>query len=122
MKKLLFVLITAGCTLWLSGCYYDKYNELYPTQANTCDTTNVTYGKQISQITSNYCISCHSSTLQSGGYNFDNYSDVKAHTQDSLIIYAVQGSHGLEKMPQGSSLSDCNIKIIEKWAAEGCPQ
>ena len=65
MKKQLCVLSIV--VLIISGCYYDKYDKLYPPSTVTvCDSTSVTYSVTVTGILNSYCMECHS-TANSGG-------------------------------------------------------
>ena len=67
----------------LSGCYYDKENELYP-DAGNCDTATVGYAKSIAPIMVAHCNVCHSTRVASGSVVTD--------THDGLYIVAEKGT------------------------------
>ena len=83
----------------LSGCYYDKENELYPSPRTVCDTTNVTYSKSIVPIMVANCNVCHSTALQQGYIITDNYNDLSVclcapyHCQRVLDKYITHLGH-----------------------------
>jgi mono/diheme cytochrome c family protein len=121
MKKIgisLFVLFIGG--VFLTGCYNNNVETLYPDLTNSCDTTSVTYSKTISKIVSNNCLSCHGSTYDKtgSGIRLDNYADFSS--KADIVIEAVKHTSGYAQMPKNANkLSDCNIKQIEIWINQG---
>ena len=107
-------------TIALSGCYYDKENELYPNVA--CgDTTNITYSRSIAPIMTANCNVCHGAAIASGGVITDNYNDLSAVAQSGMLWGAVswQGN----PMPKGATdtISICDRTKIKKWIDAGAP-
>ena len=104
----------------LSGCYYDKENELYPTKGN-CDTIGVmTYSGSIAPIMVANCNICHSAGNPSGSVVTSNY--------DGLSIVAKTGQLWADvnwegdPMPKGGDkLSVCDLAKIKKWVDAGSP-
>ncbi len=87
-----------------------------------CDTANVAYTTHIAPIMNTYCKGCHNSSNLGGGVNLDNYSDTKTNTLTGKMICTIT-ANGCAIMPKGgSSLSSCNIRKIQIWAANNCPQ
>jgi len=123
MKKyLLFFSIVIILTS--TGCYYDKKELMYPNGNNSpCDTTNMSYSKDIANIiVSNNCLSCHSSTTSNAGNGvvLDNYSDFSnmsnAVVNDIQITDLTSPNH----MPFGMGMiSSCDINKIIAWVNQG---
>jgi len=88
---------------------------------SNCDTTNFTYTAVIKPIMTNWCVGCHSSTDANGGFNLSNYSGVAASVANNKLMGSIQQLSGYSPMPQGSKLSDCDIKLIGKWVSAGYP-
>lgn len=108
--------------IFLSGCYYDKYNKLYPPNTSgICDSINVTYSSTISSIISNYCQGCHNASTASGGIVLNNYSQVNSNAVNGKLIGTVKQLSGYVAMPPGSKLSDCDIAKLQKWVNDGAP-
>jgi len=71
-----------------------------------------------------YCIGCHNSQSPSGGFAFDNYEGLKAVALSGQLLGSLMQEAGssYSPMPQGGSkLSDCEIKQVQKWIADGVP-
>ncbi|GDX51713.1 hypothetical protein LBMAG27_07600 [Bacteroidota bacterium] len=108
--------------LLISGCYYDKYDKLYPPATNAnCDSVNVTYAVTVRAILDNYCMSCHDATTASGGAVFDSHSNILPWAQSGQLMGDVKQLSGFVQMPPGSKLSDCDIAKLQKWVNDGAP-
>ena len=107
----------------LSGCYYDKESELYP--STTCgDTTNVTYSQSISPIMTANCNVCHSTALATNGVVTDNYKSLKYYGNNGMLWVDVNWEGAAQThMPSGSltKLSTCDLVKIKKWVDAQCP-
>jgi hypothetical protein len=121
IKRLTINLITLALFLILAvSCYYDNEEALYPSLTSNCDTINVTYSKSITPIMNNFCTSCHSGSLPSGGINLTTYAGVQAVAANGQLMKAINGN-GVPKMPPSGSLPSCNISQIEIWINNGMP-
>jgi hypothetical protein len=106
----------------LSGCYYDKENELYPTQAN-CDTIGIiTYSQSVAPIMTANCNTCHSAGNPSGGIITSNYEGLSIVAKNGRLYGAVSRQQGFLPMPDGADqLSTCDLTKIKKWVDAGSP-
>lgn len=87
--------------------------------AGACDTTGVTYTKQVSPVINTYCVSCHNNISASGGINLEGYTNAKNATISGNVVGTILNG----TMPKGGTpLSACNKRKIQLWAAAGCPQ
>ena len=115
MKNLIrLIAIFIILSFTLSGCYYDKENELYPNAAN-CDTANVTYSRSIAPVMVGNCNVCHSAGVASGGVVTDNYDGLKVIAANGKLWTSVSWTG--DPMPKGSldTLSICDRTKIKKW-------
>jgi hypothetical protein len=114
MKNILFLF----CII-LTGCYYDKAEELYG--AGTCDVTTVNYSTTVSGLLNNYgCVSCHSGSAPSGNINLQNFTGVKTVAQNGKLFGAINHSPGFSPMPKGGGkMSACEISKIKAWIDAG---
>ncbi len=121
--KNLFRILTATFffSFFLTGCYYDKENELYPAAEN-CDTTGtITYSGSIAPVMTGNCNVCHSGANPSGGVITSTYDGLRAVALDGRLSAAVNWT-GPIQMPQGTDkLSACNLAKINKWVNAGAP-
>lgn len=123
MKKL-FILSLCFCLSWLTSCYYDVEEELYPGPA--CDLTAVSFSNQITTTVQTYCLNCHStaaSGISGGGIVLETYAGVKEQVDNGKLISAVTHEGGASPMPKGSGskIPVCNIEYIKTWIAAGSP-
>ncbi len=89
-------------------------------ESASCDTANVTYNVSIRPVVQNYCAGgCHAGSSPTGIYNFSTYDGLKAKVNDGKLLGAIKHQPGYQPMPQGSKLSDCDIRKFEKWIAAG---
>ena len=110
----------AVVSMFLASCYYDSEEELYPSLTTECDTTNVTYSVTISSIMNNYCTSCHSGSVPSGGISLTSYQGVQTVAANGMLMKAINGT-GVPKMPPSGSLPLCRVSQIEIWIRNGMP-
>ena len=114
---------TLSCSILLaSSCYYDNGEELYGL-ATTCDTANVTYSVQITQILSQNCYQCHGGNAANGaGIKLQDVNVVKNTVTNGTLLGSVKHLSGYEQMPKNApKLSTCNIAVIEAWINKGAP-
>lgn len=105
-----------------TGCYYDNEEDLYEFyyQANPCDTVDVTFNEDIEPIVRGQCAitGCHIAGGTGNGI-FESYAGVKAKVDNGSLLQrtVVDGD-----MPPSGPLSDCQMKLLEAWVAQGAPE
>lgn len=104
------------------SCYYDIEEELYPKAG--CDVTVVTLLARVKPIIQGSCYSCHSTqncTSSGAGINLEDYAGLRAKVDDGKLLKSINHIAGISPMPKGSTakIDACEIKIIEKWVADG---
>lgn len=121
MRKIIFVATLLISGFYLSGCYYDNEEYLYPDTA--CDTSNVTYSVTIAGLMNDRgCNGCHNASGASGGIITDNYTDLNAAVQSGKLWGALNHESGFSPMPKNQSkLSDCDLTRIDIWIKAGSP-
>jgi hypothetical protein len=111
----IFLLFILSCNI--QSCINKNEVELYP-----CDTTNMSYQKNIVPIIRNNCYKCHDSgnahVFAENKY-LDSYDSLKFHINTGLI-YNIEHFPGVLAMPKGAAkLPDCEIAKIKAWANQG---
>ena len=101
---------------FITGCYYDSEERLYPNLSDPCEDTVVTFSGTVTQIL-RPCLSCHSNTAvghgEGGGIKLENHADVATNTR---IMGSVKHESGYIEMPKlGGKLRDCEISQLQKW-------
>ncbi|MBK9177147.1 MAG: hypothetical protein IPM46_12605 [Flavobacteriales bacterium] len=88
-----------------------------------CDTLNVTYSGTIAPIINSRCITCHSSGSPSGGINLTQWSVVNGLAMDGRLEGSIRrlGDPYISMPPSGPILSDCRIRQVQLWIAQGAP-
>jgi mono/diheme cytochrome c family protein len=121
MKKSgIFIGLTAVLMFFLSGCYYDKFQELHPMLNTGCDSASATYSVQVAKVLNTYCVGCHSGASASGGIVLSNFDNVKTYATSGALINALKGN-GVPSMPPNTHLDDCKIGAIQHWIKAGTP-
>ncbi len=120
-------LVTTVCSLFVccvvfTGCYYDKYQEVYPTPASAtdkCDTAKnpATFSGGVKTILTQKCAStgCHNASTLQSGYDLSLYATDSA-ASERIRIRVQQNT-----MPPASSqqMTDCEKNQLYYWLNHG---
>ena len=108
---------------FVTGCYYDSEEKLYPQISGSCDLSNVTFTATVKPILQASCLTCHSNSNagnSGGGIKLENYADVLISTNSGKLMGTINHSPGYQAMPQGGGkLTDCEISKLQKWIDNG---
>jgi len=104
--------------LVISGCYYDKYEEIDP-------LAQVSFTNDIQPIFDNHCTSCHPTLVASPdlspGNSYNSVSNgvyIIANDINASILYQrILGNPSI--MPPGGSLSASEINLVKSWIEQG---
>ncbi len=109
------LLLLSLVSLMASGCYYDNEEELY---GPACDSSVFSYSAKIDPILQANCrtSACHGPNGENG--ELVTYTQVKAVVDDGSFRQAVIVER---RMPDGGSLTACELELIEKWLDAGAP-
>lgn len=121
-KKTIYPLSITLFIFFLTSCYNDNYEELYPAPlgAYNCDTTGfISYTNSISQIFAANCNGCHSSSVANGNIILDNYNSVVNAVNAGKLIPAIDQTGTFPMPPGGIKLEDCKITQIKVWISQG---
>ena len=101
--------------LFISACYYDNKEDLYPFDTESCDLDNVTYSGTVNSILVSSCVSCHQQSNPSGGVRLDNYNEVLKVVDNGSLWGSINHEQGYSAMPLGGGkLSDCSLLQIKE--------
>lgn len=120
--RFIIPLLMLNWCFW-TGCYYDVEEELYPT-LTPCDTTDLSFTRDINPILSNNCRSCHNASIANGGIRLDNYTEIKKQVDNGKLLSAIRQDNAQSKpMPPApaSPLASCPLQQIEHWIINGAP-
>ena len=85
-----------------------------------CNTDDMSFSNDIVPIMNNFCVSCHNGPSGNAGVNLATYQGIKEAVENRGLIATINHTAGGSKnMPPGQKMSDCNIKKIEEWVAQG---
>ncbi|MFN9709887.1 MAG: c-type cytochrome [Bacteroidota bacterium] len=113
-KTIIFVLSVMVVAAF-SACTYNKEDQLYGLD---CDTTAVTYNKNIKEIMETSCFSCHGkdAVALGRGLRFDSYEEVRL-LSDDILNSIIRESNPMPK--NAPRLSSCKINQIRAWINQG---
>ena len=109
-----FVILLFAGFFNLASCTYDK-GEIAVT--TVCDTTQVTYDANVSEIITNSCISCHASGSSLG--DLSDYSNVMVAVNSGEFKERVITN---KNMPPSGALPDDQLQLISCWLQNGTLQ
>jgi hypothetical protein len=116
-RNLRYFFLLGFLSLHIPGCISKNEVELYP-----CDTTNMSYQKNIVPIIRQNCYKCHDSgnaNLFAENNYLDSYDSLKFHV-DFGLINNIEHVPGAKAMPKGAPmLPDCEIAKIRAWIQQG---
>lgn len=102
----------------MSSCYYDSEQNLYPPSA--CDTSKVSYMKDIDSILIRRCYSCHDDMRLGSVFDFQGHSDLVSFIDSHNFLGAIKHEAGVQAMPLGGDkIPDCEINFLEAWINQG---
>ena len=120
------IIVILGLITFVSSCYYDSKEELYPYLNTNCDTTNISFSNSVIPVLQINCLGCHSNSaaVESGGGIFlEDYSNVKALGENGILMGSVNQLDGYKPMPENTGkIDDCSILILNMWIEQGYPQ
>ena len=117
------LIVVAASWMFLSGCYYDKEELVYPTGLGPCDTTVVTYKNTVDPILNDNCYSCHRAPASAGGnIILDNYQSLLIQVNNTKLLGDIEHRLGYNPMPKnGAKIQECDIAKIRTWIRAGAP-
>lgn len=131
MNQKILLLFFLFSTAFLSGCYYDNEEELYPTNTNTnsaaCDTVSIKYTTQIAPIMTQKCNGCHDAANYASSGNsiqLDTYQTLKNAINNKGLVKTIEQTdpNNFTPMPLvGDKLEQASIDLINQWIANGMP-
>jgi uncharacterized membrane protein len=117
ITQLFFCLLIS---LFVFSCKSENKENLTTT---VCDTSQARFSVEVKAILVKNCLACHSQESAASfgdGIDLETYTKAKASAQSGGFIASVKHTSAASPMPKGGSkLSDCDIKLLEKWVNDG---
>ncbi|HEX3024824.1 MAG TPA: hypothetical protein VHP12_06405 [Chitinophagaceae bacterium] len=115
-----FIFLIVLSIIFLTSCYYDKAQLVYPA-TGTCDTTNATYSLKVVPIINANCNACHSGAATAGaGIKLDTYAGIKTYVTNGQLLNSINQTGVVPAMPlSAAKLSACEISQITAWINAG---
>jgi hypothetical protein len=123
-KTLLKIFGFTFITIFVTSCYYDNEEYLYPElPGGQCDTTGVTYSAVVAPILASNCNACHNPATPSGNVITSTYDGLKTVVNSGIFRKAINHESGASPMPKnGNKLPACELLKIDAWINQGAPQ
>jgi len=86
---------------------------------NICDTTNITFSKNVWPIINTTCGGCHAGGSPQGGVPIRNYSDLKVLVDNGHLISVLKRDGVRKPMPPGGPIEDCAMRQVQAWINDG---
>lgn len=105
--------------LFITGCYYDKEDLLYPVTGSTnCTAIPAKFSVEIKTIMQNKCATsgCHDASTAAGSVTLVTYAQISAaagRINQRCIIE--------KNMPPGAPLTNAEIAALKCWINSGTP-
>lgn len=109
-------LLIPAFLVFLTSCYYDNYETLYPDANLVCDTTNVTFTPFVSNMVSQSCATTGCHVEGTGRILLTDYTSIKAAVDNGTFQ---QRALINQDMPPSAPLSSCNVKKLNTWIDNG---
>ena len=103
-----------------SACDYNNEEELYPT--SSCETVDMSYATDVTDILQNYsCLACHSTVSNQGSVALEDYDDLRKWVDNGILLKSMKHD-GASPMPKNQAkMNSCDIDKIEAWITDGAP-
>ncbi|GCD76699.1 hypothetical protein JCM31826_01810 [Thermaurantimonas aggregans] len=87
-----------------------------------CDTSSVSFARDVQPILNDFCVSCHTAGAPSGGVVLNTYNGVKTVADNGKLIGSISHTPGFSAMPpSGIKLDECKLNTIKAWVNSGAP-
>lgn len=114
MKRTHFLFLTF--LAFLTSCYYDNYESLYPDANVACDTTNVTFTPYVANLVSQTCATTGCHVQGNGRIPLTDYASIKAAVDNGTFQ---QRALIRQDMPPSGPISACDVKKLTAWINNG---
>lgn len=84
-----------------------------------CDTTNVSYARQVLPILQQNCLSCHSNAARQAGVTLEGYTNVRFYANNTLLVGSTSREATFISMPPSGPIPACDMKLIRAWVNQG---
>ena len=122
-KKIYLILaLLISAIICIPSCTRNNVEQAAGT--SPCDTTQVSYRRDIQPIVENYCYPCHSNAniAFSNGVSLEGYDNLKGWSQAGYVLGDITAQPGFTPMPYGKpKISACAINKITAWINQNFP-
>jgi hypothetical protein len=95
-------------------------NTCHNGMSNSCDTTMVSYAKDVKPIFDTYCVTCHGSSNPNGGVSLTSFDGASVIAKTGKLLGVVTWTNGFLMMPLGGNqIPDCDVNTLTAWINQG---
>lgn len=84
-----------------------------------CDTANVTFASTVFPVFESYCKSCHGLNNPYSVRTLISHADIVSAVNETNLLDRIHRLPSASAMPPGGPITDCDIRKIELWIANG---
>jgi hypothetical protein len=118
IKLLAAILVSSMLAVYITGCSKQSADRL--TGGMTCDTTGISYAKQVFPILVDNCYTCHQGLNAPSGIDLSSFATLQTYVSNGNLVNAVNHTGTVPSMPLDlPMLPPCEISIITAWAHQG---
>jgi hypothetical protein len=112
--KLIFVFVALG----LAACVWESVEDIAPQSFLECDTSRVTFSRDIQPILARRCFGCHQG-FGDPTYEFTDFTAFQAMALNNKLLPAINQTSS-RPMPKGQiKIPQCEIAKITSWVNAG---
>ncbi len=126
MKIAILLFSTLILMIFMSTCYYDSQEFLFPQISSQCDSTGKIPYATVDSVLKANCMSCHDGPSSSSGLDLSGYDQVHQYATTKrngtpILQGAIRRIPGFLAMPEPPAplLDICGMRIIELWIEQG---
>lgn len=98
----------------LTGC---DYNVEQP-----CSDRQAIYNESVASVFNAHCAGCHGGSNPTAGLSLDDFESTSNATLSGDVLYRIKlPTNDPLAMPPNGSFSECDVTLLENWAANGAP-
>jgi uncharacterized membrane protein len=124
INKFIKITLVFTAFIFIQSCYYKNEQELYGfPKTKECDTTNLSYSKDILPVIQSNCLICHGSDFAATGGNIDlrtaNIANVANENNKTRLINSISSATNYSMPKNSTKLNDCEINKLKAWVNKG---
>ena len=109
--------VLAGLVTALSLMTACDYNVEQP-----CSDRQAVYNESVASVFNAHCAGCHGGSNPTAGQSLDDFESTSNATLSGDVLYRIKlPTNDPLAMPPNGSFRECDVTLLENWAANGAP-